>query len=75
MTGLDPFNDKLIEIAVIITNGHLEPVDEGISYIIKTEKDVLDKWVVLQFRSCSSCCLLRYELARSLRSLSADQVA
>lgn len=43
MTGLDSYNDKIIEIAVIITNGHLEPVDEGIEYIIKTDKDILDK--------------------------------
>jgi oligoribonuclease len=43
MTGLDFINDKIIEMAVIITNGHLEPVDEGISYIIKTEKSILDE--------------------------------
>jgi oligoribonuclease len=45
MTGLNAFEDKVIEIAVIITNGHLEPVDEGINYIIKTDKDILDKYV------------------------------
>jgi DNA polymerase III epsilon subunit-like protein len=43
MTGLNAFEDKIIEIAVIITNGHLEPVDEGIEFIIKTDKSVLDK--------------------------------
>lgn len=43
MTGLNPATDRLIEIAVIITNGRLEPVDEGIEYVIRTEKDVLDK--------------------------------
>ncbi|WVQ99590.1 hypothetical protein IAU59_006726 [Kwoniella sp. CBS 9459] len=51
MTGLDFLNDKIIEIAVIITNGRLEPVDEGISYIINTPKDVLDsmnEWCVNQ---------------------------
>lgn len=43
MTGLNPTTDRIIEIAVIITNGRLEPVDEGVNYIIRTDKDVLDK--------------------------------
>ncbi|KAI9064529.1 ribonuclease H-like protein [Trametes sanguinea] len=43
MTGLDPKTDKILEIAVLITNGNLELVDEGISYIVRTDKEVLDK--------------------------------
>jgi oligoribonuclease len=43
MTGLNALEDKIIEIAVIITNGRLEPVDEGINYIIKTDKKILDE--------------------------------
>ncbi|KAJ3003532.1 hypothetical protein NUW54_g5247 [Trametes sanguinea] len=43
MTGLDPKTDKILEIAVLITNGNLDLVDEGISYIIRTDKEVLDK--------------------------------
>jgi len=42
MTGLDTANDRIIEIAVIITDGRLEPVDDGINYIIQTPKEVLD---------------------------------
>ncbi|KAJ9092685.1 hypothetical protein QFC21_006752 [Naganishia friedmannii] len=42
---LDEETDIIIEIAVIITNGNLEPVDEGIEYVIKTDKAVLDKYV------------------------------
>ncbi|KAI0645281.1 ribonuclease H-like protein [Trametes meyenii] len=42
MTGLDPQTDKILEIAVLITNGDLETVDEGVSYIIRTDKEVLD---------------------------------
>ncbi|KAJ9094317.1 hypothetical protein QFC19_008002 [Naganishia cerealis] len=45
MTGLDEETDVIIEIAVIITNGNLEPVDDGIEYVIKTDKEVLDKYV------------------------------
>ncbi|WRT66468.1 uncharacterized protein IL334_003427 [Kwoniella shivajii] len=51
MTGLDFLNDRIIEIAVIITNGNLEPVDEGIEYIINTPKEVLDnmgEWCINQ---------------------------
>ncbi|KAI8973996.1 ribonuclease H-like protein [Trametes punicea] len=43
MTGLDPRTDKIMEIAVLITNGDLEIVDEGVSYVIRTEKEVLDR--------------------------------
>lgn len=43
MTGLNTETDVIIEIAVIITNGRLEPVDEGIEYIIQTPKEVLDR--------------------------------
>ncbi|KAI0821398.1 ribonuclease H-like domain-containing protein [Irpex lacteus] len=42
MTGLNPQKDKIIEIAVLITNGKLELVDEGIQFVINTEKEVLD---------------------------------
>ena len=31
------------QIAVIVTDYELEPLDEGIELIVKTEKDVLDK--------------------------------
>ena len=32
----------IIEIAVIITDGNLVAVDEGINFVIKTEKSLLD---------------------------------
>ncbi|KAI6168703.1 ribonuclease H-like domain-containing protein [Pisolithus thermaeus] len=44
MTGLDPKKDKLLEIAVLITNGNLELVDDGLQFVIKAEKSALDKW-------------------------------
>ncbi|KAG2153305.1 ribonuclease H-like domain-containing protein [Suillus clintonianus] len=48
MTGLDPRKDKILEIAVLITNGNLELVDErGIRFVIRTDKAVLnsmDEW-------------------------------
>ncbi|KIP11228.1 hypothetical protein PHLGIDRAFT_83651 [Phlebiopsis gigantea 11061_1 CR5-6] len=43
MTGLNPKTDRILEIAVIVTNGNLEPVDDGIEYIVRTEKAVLDR--------------------------------
>ncbi|KAH7883197.1 ribonuclease H-like domain-containing protein [Phlebopus sp. FC_14] len=42
MTGLDPKKDKLLEIAVIITNGNLEMVDDGVQFVIQTDKSILD---------------------------------
>ncbi|TBU23797.1 oligoribonuclease [Dichomitus squalens] len=42
MTGLNPRKDRILEIAVLITNGNLETVDQGISYIIKTDKELLE---------------------------------
>ncbi|CAD6588160.1 MAG: hypothetical protein TREMPRED_004946 [Tremellales sp. Tagirdzhanova-0007] len=42
MTGLDLSRDRIIEIAVIITDGRLNPVDKGIEYVVKTPKAVLD---------------------------------
>jgi hypothetical protein len=45
MTGLED-TDVIIEIAVIITNGQLEPVDAGIDYVIRTPKEVLDAYVL-----------------------------
>jgi oligoribonuclease (3'-5' exoribonuclease) len=32
----------IIEIAVIITDGELVPIDDGINYVIKTDKRLLD---------------------------------
>ncbi|KAF5383405.1 hypothetical protein D9757_006123 [Collybiopsis confluens] len=51
MTGLDPKKDKILEIAVLITNGDLEIVDEGIEYVIRTAKsdlDQMDDWCINQ---------------------------
>ncbi|WVN88342.1 uncharacterized protein L203_103547 [Cryptococcus depauperatus CBS 7841] len=42
MTGLDYLNDRIIEIAVIITDGKLNPVEKGINYVIKTPIEVLN---------------------------------
>ncbi|GLB37755.1 putative ribonuclease H-like protein [Lyophyllum shimeji] len=43
MTGLDPRTDKILEIAVLITNGNLELVDEGLQFVIRTDKAILDR--------------------------------
>jgi oligoribonuclease len=41
MTGLDPMNDVLVEIAVIITDAELNPLDDGIDIVIATEPEKL----------------------------------
>lgn len=35
MTGLDPTIDELVEIACIVTEADLTPLDEGVTYVIK----------------------------------------
>jgi oligoribonuclease len=45
MTGLDLARDALIEVAVIVTDGDLNPLDEGIDIIIHTGDDVLETMV------------------------------
>ena len=42
MTGLDLRRDALIEIAAIVTDPELVPLDDGVSVIIHTHDDVLD---------------------------------
>lgn len=49
MTGLDPHSDRLLEVACIVTDGQLQPVDDGVSYVIRTDKSVLEamgEWCV-----------------------------
>lgn len=43
MTGLNPRTDKILEIAVLITNGDLQLVDDGLEFVIRTDKESLDK--------------------------------
>src|SRR5262245_60434722 len=42
MTGLDLARDALIEIACIVTNGQLVPLDEGVDLVIKPPAEALD---------------------------------
>lgn len=41
MTGLDPEKDCLVEVAVVITNSELEPLDAGLDVVIKPRPDSL----------------------------------
>lgn len=41
MTGLDPEQDVLVEIAVVVTDSELNPLDEGIDIVIAAPDDVL----------------------------------
>jgi oligoribonuclease len=45
MTGLDLRRDALIEVAAIVTDPELVPLDDGVSVIIHTHDDVLDAMV------------------------------
>ena len=41
MTGLDPSNDVLVEIAVIVTDAELNPLDDGLDIVIATDAEKL----------------------------------
>ena len=41
MTGLDPVNDVLVEIAVVVTDADLQPLDPGIDIVIAATSDKL----------------------------------
>jgi len=42
MTGLDLAVDELVEVAVVITDYDLKPLDEGFAIVIKPDKTALD---------------------------------
>ncbi|CAN5296841.1 oligoribonuclease [soil metagenome] len=42
MTGLDLTVDELVEVAVVITDYDLKPLDEGFSIVIKPDQSALD---------------------------------
>ncbi len=41
MTGLDPVTEVIIEIALLVTDANLEPIDEGIDLVIAAPEDKL----------------------------------
>lgn len=45
MTGLDLARDALIEVAVIVTDAQLVPLDDGIDLVINVADDVLDTMI------------------------------
>jgi oligoribonuclease len=45
MTGLDLRRDALIEVAAIVTDADLNPLDDGVDVIIHTHDDILDTMV------------------------------
>jgi oligoribonuclease len=45
MTGLDLRRDALIEVAAIVTDADLNPLDDGVAVIIHVDGDVLDTMV------------------------------
>ncbi|HEY7145034.1 MAG TPA: oligoribonuclease [Streptosporangiaceae bacterium] len=42
MTGLDLARDALVEIACIVTDGELDPLDDGLDLVIKPPAEALD---------------------------------
>lgn len=54
MTGLDLDKDHIIEFAAIATDGDLNPLDEGVQWIVRADKallDGMDEWCTNQHGS------------------------
>src|SRR6476646_7452835 len=45
MTGLDLARDALIEVAVVVTDAELVPLDDGLDLVINVAEDVLDTMI------------------------------
>jgi len=45
MTGLDLARDALIEVAAIVTDAELNPLDDGVEVVIHAADDLLDTMV------------------------------
>ncbi len=43
MTGLDLAKDALVEVACVVTDAQLQPLDDGVSAVIKPPQDALDQ--------------------------------
>ena len=43
MTGLDPDNDRVLEIAMVITNSNLETIAESAVWVVHQPDEVLDR--------------------------------
>ncbi|KAK9899461.1 oligoribonuclease [Cystobasidium minutum MCA 4210] len=75
MTGLDLTKDCIIEYAAIVTDGQLKPLDEGISFVIKADKSLLDgmdEWCTKQHGESG---LTTASLESSTTLSEADQIA
>ena len=51
MTGLDPLEDRIIEIATLVTDKNLKILEEGPSLVIKQSDEMLngmDEWCTTQ---------------------------
>ncbi|KAL5521358.1 hypothetical protein ACEPAG_9283 [Sanghuangporus baumii] len=63
MTGLNARSDEIMEIAVLITDGNLELLGDGIQYVVKVDReklDNMDEWCTRQHGSTglTQACLV-----------------
>jgi oligoribonuclease len=75
MTGLDPVRDALVEVAVVVTDAELNPLDAGIDIVIATPPDqlaVMDD--VVREMHTSSGLLTAISEARTTLTEAEDQV-
>jgi oligoribonuclease len=73
MTGLDLEADRLIEVAVLITDGELNLVDDGIDLVINAPDEVLDQMVPVVAKMHADSGLTEAVRASTLSVADAEQ--
>lgn len=74
MTGLDPDNDKIIEIATLVTDSQLNMLAEGPVIAISQDKSVLDKMDAWNTRQHNQSGLVNRVLKSEMSESQAEQL-
>jgi oligoribonuclease len=75
MTGLDLARDALIEVAAIVTDAELNPLDDGVEVVIHAADDVLDAMVPVVREMHSSSGLTEAVRASTVTLGEAERIA
>lgn len=72
MTGLDPEQDRIIEIATVVTDAHLNILAEGPVFAVSQAKDLLDNMDSWNTRQHNQSGLVRRVLEQGVSEVEAE---
>ncbi len=75
MTGLDPETDRILELAVIVTDGSLEELHEGPQLVLRADPTALERMIPLVREMHTRSGLLDAAQASSVTAAQAEAVA